>query len=54
MHFFKFRILFKLMFYLCTGIERKKGEEDGNYIPVNVRMQRTQVENLYCFYATRS
>lgn len=24
----------------------KKGEEDGKYVPINVRMQRTQVGSL--------
>lgn len=30
---------------LSTGIEPKKGEEDGKYIPISIRMQRTQVES---------
>lgn len=29
---------------LHTGIESKKGDEDGKYIPINTRMQRTQVK----------
>lgn len=38
--------LFTLVNDLSTGIESKKGEEDGKYIPINVRMQRTQVDSL--------
>lgn len=29
------------------GIEPKKTDEDGKYVPINLRMQRTQVCNLY-------
>lgn len=29
--------------HLSTGVEPKKGEDDGKYIPINTRMQRTQV-----------
>ncbi|XP_038592606.1 syntaxin-4-like isoform X2 [Micropterus salmoides] len=28
------------------SIESKKGEEDGKYVPINVRMQRTQVDSF--------
>lgn len=40
-------VLFTLVSFLSTGIESKKGEEDGKYIPINVRMQRTQVDSLF-------
>lgn len=39
-------VLFSLVGCLSSGIEPKKGEEDGKYIPINVRMQRTQVDSL--------
>ena len=40
---------------VSKGIENKKGEEDGKYIPINVRMQRTQVtpENRLLFIFKR-
>lgn len=35
--------LFSLISQFSLGIEIKKGEEDGKYVPINIRMQRTQV-----------
>lgn len=35
-----------LINHLSTDIEPKKGEEDAKYVPINVRMQRTQVDSL--------
>lgn len=35
-----------LVNHLPTDIEPKKGEEDAKYVPINVRMQRTQVDSL--------
>lgn len=32
-------------FHLSTGIELKKGDEDDKYVPINTRMQRTQVRH---------
>uniref|UniRef100_UPI003AAA9F5C syntaxin-4-like isoform X1 n=1 Tax=Centroberyx gerrardi TaxID=166262 RepID=UPI003AAA9F5C len=31
-------------------IESKKAEDDGKYIPINTRMQRTQVEPLLVYF----
>lgn len=31
--------------FSCAGIEPKKGDDDGKYISINVRMQRTQVSH---------
>ncbi|CAG00636.1 unnamed protein product, partial [Tetraodon nigroviridis] len=33
---------FSLISHVSPGIEFKKGEEDGKYVPINIRMQRTQ------------
>lgn len=42
-YFFVLFAWITLINYLSAGIESKKGEEDGKYIPINIRMQRTQV-----------